>query len=108
VSNLRDRTVRAVKAESVSVASSPTYDLHRQVVVSLHVALLTSAHDERAMAEEFWRCYRHLLEGGAVDDIPLKLISRKTFLNQLQKTVQEGQSIFNDPTFTRELHDNDD
>lgn len=73
--------------------------MHKQVVNHLFVMLVTSVHDEGAIGPEFYRCYRHLVEGRPLSELPLTLADREEFLaffHAIKASVSDD-----DPDFTQ-------
>lgn len=82
LANLSGSRVRTVRAEPLSQDLHLHHPaVHKQVLNHLFVLLLTSAADEDAVAREFYRVYRHLVEGRPLSELPLTLTSRDEFLS---------------------------
>lgn len=64
-------------------------------MVLLFQSLFLSSKSEVEVALEYFRCMRHLIEGGDVDTLPLTLVSREVFKNKLANALTHG-SILND------------
>lgn len=86
---LRDRAFRGL---TIAPAS---HDPHRQIIVALYLTLFVSNKEEVEIALEFWRCYRHIIEGHSIDSIPLTLIPKSVFLEKLQYILDHG-SLFDE------------
>jgi hypothetical protein len=94
VSELRDVAVRALSAESHIFYDA---NIHKQVTVWLFTAYFTSPHSERDVAVELWACYRHLLEGGKVEDLPITLLNRRLAIAMIRKILRGELPQFEDP-----------
>lgn len=94
VPQVRDRALRAVGKPSHTPIPS-THDALRQTLVLLFHALFLSTRPEAEVALEYFRCSRHLIEGGDVDTLPLTLVSREVFKTKLANALETG-SILND------------
>jgi hypothetical protein len=55
--------------------------VHKQVLNHLFVMLFTSHHSEDAIAKEFYRAYRHLVESRPLAELPLDLVDKEEFLS---------------------------
>lgn len=93
VPQVRDRALRAV--DKSGAAPPATHDGLRQTLVLLFQYLFLSPKSETEIALEYFRCSRHLIEGGDVDTLPLTLVSREVFKRALTEAIEHG-SILND------------
>lgn len=117
MSRPRDGAVRAVDApKKPKKPAAPTpprvpFDGERQTFVCLYLNLITSEHPEADIALEFWRCYKHLLEGGTPESMPVRLINRQLFLDELARVKAQKAYLLDDPNTTanregeKEKHD---
>lgn len=94
MSELRNVAVRALKNESHIL-----YDarIHQRVVNYLFTAYFTSPYPEEIVAVEMWACYRHLLEGGAVSELPISLINKRAAVAAIRKILRGELVLFDDP-----------
>jgi hypothetical protein len=83
---LRQRAVRALKRDYAHVFADPV--LHKRILNFLYTCYLASAHPEPRLAHEFWRAYRHFVEGRSILDFPFTLIDRDHAVNQLRKILR--------------------
>jgi hypothetical protein len=90
VPELRQRALRAVARDYAHVFAEPV--MHRDVVNFLFTCYLTSPATELNLAVEFWRAYRHLVEGRSILDFPFAVIDREYVVSQLRKILR-GDSI---------------
>jgi len=86
---LRDRAFRGL------AIAPATHDPHRQTIVALYLALFVSNKEEIEIALDFWRCYRHIIEGHSLDTIPLMTVSKEEFLEKLKYVLEHG-SLFDE------------
>lgn len=96
LSGPRNRAVRAVKPPPLPPPRIP-FDGERQTFVCLYLNLITSEHPEVDIAQEFWRCYKHLLEGGTLANLPIMLIDREAFLEELARVKAQKSYLLDDP-----------
>lgn len=94
VSQVRDRAFRAVD-KNTKIIPPATHDRLRQMLVLLYYCLFLSPEPEHEVAIEYFRCSRHLIEGGEVDTLPLTLISLEVFKTKLKNALEDG-TILND------------
>lgn len=73
------------------------FDGERQVLMCLYLNLLTSTHTEVDIASEFWRCYRHLLENGAIEDLPVRIVDLEMLLEEVARVKAREQLVLDDP-----------
>ena len=88
LSEVRNRAFRAVK--TAKILPPATHDRLRQILVLLYHCLFLSPSSETEIAVEYFRCSRHLIEGGDVDTLPLTLVSREVFKNKLKDALETG------------------
>lgn len=87
--------VTASKPKVVFAPPKTPFDGERQTLVCLYLHLFTSEHPEGDLAKEFWNCYRHLLEGGGLADMPLRLVNRHSFLEEVEN-LKAGKGLLLD------------
>lgn len=94
---LRDRALRG-RVDGTHVFFRP--ELHKRIVNYLYLALFTSAHSEETIALEFYRLYRHLLEGESVDALPSRLVDKDELVAHIKKILRDEA-----PTLREDDHD---
>jgi hypothetical protein len=87
---MRNRAVRATVEEKARVFADA--NLHKSIVNFLFTYYIVAPVDERACAMEFWRCYRHLLEGESVVTLPILLLDKALIVAQLERILR-GEPI---------------
>jgi hypothetical protein len=121
--NLRDGPVREVAAalpaptppvprSPVPKAAKPVvqdaaFNGEHQAMLCLYLNLLTSKHSEVDISTEFWRCYRHLLEGGSMDDLPVRIVNLPQLLEEVALVQKHEAHVLDDPPKKRKEHDDD-
>lgn len=72
MSELRERALR----EKIENKGHIFYDPypHKVIVTQLFIALETSEATEEEIAKEFYQCYKHLLDGGSVSELPINIL----------------------------------
>jgi hypothetical protein len=88
VRDLRDRTLRAVAREE-HLFHDPVR--HKAIVTYLFVELWTAPADEHAVAQQFYECYRHLVEGGRLDELPLRIIPKTLVVRAIRRILRGDQ-----------------
>lgn len=83
---LRHRALREITQNYAHVFSDP--GLHKNIVAFLFSQYVTSAHPEALIAQEFWKVYRHLMEGRSILEFEFLLIDRTSTVNQLRKILR--------------------
>jgi hypothetical protein len=112
LSGARNPAVRKVaKPAKAAAPSQPRipFNGERQTLVCLYLHLLTSEHPEVDVSVEFFRCFKHLLEGGDADSLPLQLIGKDQFHQELKQVLASKAYLLDDPpTHGDDTHDHHD
>lgn len=69
--DLRDRAVRALTQGEHLFTDA---ERHRLIVTELFLRLIDAPAPEALVKAEFYDCYRHLAEGGRLDELPLTVL----------------------------------
>lgn len=86
VSELRKRAFRALKSNQAHVFVDPV--LHKRICNFLFTCYATAPGPELSIAAEFWKAYRHFVEGRSILDFPFTLIDREYAVASLRKIVR--------------------
>lgn len=86
VSELRDRTVRALRRDYAHVLADPV--LHKRIVTFLFTCYMAAPAPELRVSAEFWKAYRHLVEGRSILDFPFALLDKEYVVAQLRKILR--------------------
>lgn len=92
----------AAKKKKPRVLPAPRtpFDGERQTLLCLYLHLFISEHPEGVVATEFFRAYRHLLEGGSLDTLPLQLVNKEQFLTEVAELKAGKRLLLDDPSST--------
>jgi len=66
---------------------------HRHVTAAVFVELLISNGTQELIEKEFFAVYRHLFDGGSIDDLPTTLINLKSLKARVKNAVHGGQLL---------------
>lgn len=66
---------------------------HRHVTVAVFVELLISGASQEQIEKEFFAVYRHLFDGGSIDDLPTTLINLKSLKARVKNAIHGGQLL---------------
>jgi hypothetical protein len=105
VRDLRDRTLRAVTREEHLFHDAQR---HKAIVTYLFVELWTAPADEQSVAQQFYECYRHLVEGGRLDELPLRIIPQADVVRALRRILRGDEPQLARMTSQENSHDDDD
>lgn len=102
---LRDRALRDRLNNGSHVFASPeTYKLIMNV---LYIEYETSAQSDTAVSAEFYNVYRHLVEGGTVAEIPVRVLDKVRLVRLINKILR-GEPVSLDQDSDQEKDRNDD
>lgn len=94
VAAARNRASKTVKEDRSRLLSEAL--VFKNTMTCLLAELFTSAHEDAEIAQELLRACRHLFEGGSVNTLPLRLISRKRFLARVEAVISGRQLVLDD------------
>lgn len=83
---LRKRAVRAVARDYAHVFADPV--MHKNITNFLYTCYLSAPDPELHLAAEFWKAYRHFVEGRSILDFPFVVIDREYAVTQLRKILR--------------------
>lgn len=86
VSELRNCAVRAIRRDYSHVLSDPI--LHKRIVTFLFSCYMAAPAPELRISAEFWKAYRHMIEGGSILDFPFTLLDKEYVVAQLRKILR--------------------
>lgn len=84
--DLRKRAVREVERNYAHVFADAVH--HKRILNFLYTIYLTSSASEAHIAAEFWRVYRHFVEGRSILEFDFRLLSRAEIIPELRKILR--------------------
>ena len=84
--DLRKRAVREVERNYAHVFADAVH--HKRILNFLYTIYLTSSASEAHIAAEFWRAYRHFVEGRSILEFDFRLLSRAEIIPELRKILR--------------------
>lgn len=90
---LRDKAARSVPVIAPKAKFFHNATEHRAVMMSVFVELLLSKHSQEELAKEFFETYRHLFDGGSIQELPVKILNHKALQARIKEVLRGGHLL---------------